>query len=210
MLLRPCSQRVSVHPPCHVAVGDDPRARQSFRRRLAVDGGNTSGVIDMAVGVDDRMDRAVVPGSDECEDLLRGCLIGRVDQNKPVGRADSSHAAAEVGRVHRDDIVGDRGDGALRYRCRPFLHLRGAVPQPLEQAMLAHMIPPPTVSDPLHRCPETEIRTEAIVVSTASPSSRGTGGDVRCGTHSSRLSGSSTMRLNSRSHLAPRAPSTTR
>src|SRR5262249_46567870 len=65
--------------------------------------------------------------------------------------ADDRDAAAEVGRVDGDDVVGDRRDRAVRDSLRPGLHGRCAAPEPLEKLVLIQLGAPPRHGQPAGR-----------------------------------------------------------
>jgi len=123
---------IALHAPGDIAMGDDARTRYASAVRFLVDQLDAAGVVDMAMGKDHRMDRAIVPGADDIESLFGGIGLGGVDQNQPFACADRGHAAAEIGCVDRDNIVVHLRDRAMRDRSRPFLHRCGAVPETLE------------------------------------------------------------------------------
>ena len=129
---------IALHAPGDIAMGDNARTWPSARIRLLVDQLDAAGVVDMAMGEDHGVDRAIVPGADDVERLPGGVGLGRIDQHEAFRRADRRDAAAEIRGVDGDDVVVHLRDRAMRDCSRPFLHRGGAVPETLEQRVLFH------------------------------------------------------------------------
>jgi D-isomer specific 2-hydroxyacid dehydrogenase, NAD binding domain len=99
-------------------------------------------MVDMTMGVNHGVDRAVVPASDSGEGL--GCRVGfgRIDKDEPGFCPYDGDAAAEVCCVNRDDVFSDLRDRAMRNGLRPLLHRCCAAPKPLKKRILIHCTDP--------------------------------------------------------------------
>ena len=116
-------------------MGDDARPRDASRVGLLVDHLDAAGVVDMAVRVDDGMDRAVVPAADAARVLaaVSGLAVSISTSPAAVRMAvtlPQKYVVWTVMMLSATAVMAP-GDGL-----RPFLHWRCAAPKPLEKLVL--------------------------------------------------------------------------
>jgi len=94
----------------------------------------------MAMSVDHRMDRAVVPAPPHSLHLTRRGIIAGVDNHQPGIGTDDRAATTEIDCMDGNDVLGYRCNRPADYRFSPLLHRCGSSPKAFEKLLLLHWL----------------------------------------------------------------------
>ena len=95
-------------------MSDDARSWNALCISFLINNCYATRVIDMAMGVDNSVNRAVVPAADGRKSLACRPGLRSVDKNEPLRRPNYRYATAKIRRVDCNYVFGNRRECTIR------------------------------------------------------------------------------------------------